>query len=85
MSSSAKTIRLRARKCPPAAQWVNWWRDMIEDGNDGRDEPYPDDDGPWPSYEVAEQKALDEQALDVRVLGRLVVEWVGAFPVGETP
>lgn len=85
MSSAATIVRVRARKGTPATRWVNWWRDMIEDGNDGAEAPYPDDDGPWPTYEVAEQKALDEQASDYRIFGRFMVEWLGAFPEGESP
>lgn len=70
----------------PSKQWRNWY-ETHNDGQlgDGRfvrtGDRYPSPLTPYPSKEIAEQKAAEHQAAHKRVWGVLNGEYLGAFPV----
>lgn len=71
----------------PPRRWRNWWH-SLDDWSElpsGRahvkGEVFPGTIGPWPSKEVAEQKAADW----LRQWPEGYAEWIGALPEGERP
>lgn len=79
----------------PAKRWVNWYR-ALEDCNNCcgpgtragtvyADVCAPCGHDPYPSKDIAESEALRDEAEDLAAYGRLINQYLGAFPVGERP
>lgn len=74
----------------PAKAWRNWYKVLQRVRYKDTGNTYSAGDiyagkHPWPSKEVAEQKASDFMAADLFKHGHHFEEYLGAFPEGERP
>lgn len=76
-------------KLAPSKRWVNWWRAPTDGWMAGTNIHVPkggllSGTQIWPSREIAQQKAIDEDRAD-RLAGFVVCEYLGAWPEGKSP
>ena len=74
----------------PAKAWRNWYMVIVPlvhdcDGSLGDPGDIFGSGHLWPSREIAEQKAADEDAKEIAEHGELLSKYLGAFPEGVRP